>query len=276
MSGQGSIHMARHGYLRWPVLAGLMVLVGAGFAVLPAHPAQAVIGGQKSSTAAAPWTVTINLWRQTDTYPRSGQFCGGTLVTPRKVVTAAHCVVDEAPTDLGVVAGRTDLRHHEGRMRKVTKAWIHPRFGRHLENDVAVLTLDKPMPPQYTPLPVATAADTGPYRPGTRARVHGWGLLDNEGREANVLRSANLRVLADRTCQRLNPWGDIDPKMHVCANDPVTGAHHAEGDSGGPLVAGGKLIGIVSWLAGGNATTPTTGVYTRVAAFSREIGRQLG
>lgn len=270
------MRMTRHSYLRWPVLVGLMVLVGAGFAVLPAPTAQAVVGGQKASTAAAPWVVAINLWRQTDTYPRSGQFCGGTLVTPTKVVTAAHCVVDEAPTDLGAVAGRTDLRRHEGRMRKVTKVWIHPRFGRHLENDVAVLTLDKPMPPQYTPLPIATAADTGPYRPGTGARVYGWGLLDYENRAANALRAAHLRVLPDRTCQRLNPGGDFDPTMHVCANNPVTGAHHAEGDSGGPLVAGGKLIGIVSWLANSDAATPTPGVYTRVAAFSREIATQLG
>ncbi|MGW1790186.1 S1 family peptidase [Streptomyces tubercidicus] len=267
--------MTRRAYPRWRALVCLMVLAGAGFAVLPAHPAQAVVGGHNTSTAAAPWTVAINLWRQTDSYPRSGQFCGGTLVTPRKVVTAAHCVVDEAPTDLGAVAGRTDLRRHDGRLRKVTKVWIHPRFGRHLENDVAVLTLDKPMPPQYTPLPLATGADTGLYRPGTGARVHGWGLLDYEDRMANVLQAANLRVLPDRTCQRLNPGGDFDPKMHACANDPVTGAHHAEGDSGGPLVAGGKLIGIVSWLANSDTATPTPGVYTRVAAFSREISRQL-
>ncbi|MFG2287683.1 trypsin-like serine protease [Streptomyces sp. NPDC048595] len=92
---------------------------------------------------------------------------------------------------------------------------------------------------------------------------------------ANRLRSADLRVLPGRTCQRLNPGGDYDPKMHVCANDPVTGAHHAEGDSGGPLVAGGRLIGIVSWLANSDDTTPTPGVYTRVAAFSREIARQI-
>ncbi|MFG2096845.1 S1 family peptidase [Streptomyces sp. NPDC048612] len=267
--------MTRHRYTRWPALAGLLALIAGGLAVLPAHPAQAVVGGHRTSTAVAPWAVTLNLWRQTDGYPRSGQFCGGTLVRPTKVVTAAHCVVDEAATDLGVVAGRTDLRRHDGRMRKVTKAWIHPRFGRHLENDVAVLTLDKPMPARYTPLPVATAADTGPYRPGTRARVHGWGLLDYEDRQANLLRAADLRVLPDRTCQRLSPWGDFDPKMHVCANDPVAGAHHAEGDSGGPLVAGGKLIGIVSWLLQGDTATPTPGVYTRVSAYSREIARQL-
>ncbi|MER6305975.1 serine protease [Streptomyces sp. NPDC001657] len=264
----------QHAAVRLPVLACLLALVGVGLAVLPAATAHAIIGGQKSSTEQAPWAVSINLWRQTDSYPRSGQFCGGTLVTPTKVVTAAHCVVDEEPTDVGVVAGRTDLRRHDGTMRKVRKAWVHPRFGRHLENDVAVLTLDKPMPTKYTPLPIATTSDTGPYRPGTGARVYGWGLLDNEDRAANVLRSAKLRVLPDRTCQRLNP-GDFDPTMHTCANDTVTGAHHAEGDSGGPLVADGKLIGIVSWLAHSSDSTPTPGVYTRVAAFSHEIAVQL-
>ncbi|MEU4848055.1 S1 family peptidase [Streptomyces gilvosporeus] len=252
-----------------------MALVALGFAALPAPPAHAIVGGQQTSTAQAPWIVAVNLWRQTDTYPRSGQFCGGTLATPTKVVTAAHCVVDEAPTDLGAVAGRTDLRGHAGVLRKVTKVWIHPRFGRHLENDVAVLTLDRPMPAKYTPLPLATAADSGLYRPGTGARVYGWGVLDDEDHPANVLRAAHLRVLPDRTCQLLNPWGDFHPWMHTCANDRVTGAHHAEGDSGGPLVAGGKLIGIVSHLSPDNASTPTPGVYTQVSAFSREIADQL-
>ncbi|WP_053927797.1 S1 family peptidase [Streptomyces chattanoogensis] len=260
--------------LRASVLACTTGLAGVCLAALPAHPAQAVIGGRPTSTAQAPWTVAVNLWRGTDAYPRSGQFCGGTLVTPTKVITAAHCVADEAPTDLGAVAGRTDLRRHTGAWRRVAKVWIHPRFGRHLENDIAVLTLDRPMPPGYTPLPVATGADGGLYRPGTRARVYGWGLLDDEGREANVLRSADLRVLPDRTCARLNP-GDFDPRTHVCANNPVTGDHHSEGDSGGPLVAGGRLIGIVSWLSHDNAATPTPGVYTQVSAFSREIARQL-
>ncbi|MFD8546857.1 S1 family peptidase [Streptomyces sp. NPDC059649] len=268
--------MERHTWARVSALvAGLMTLVALGVVVLPAPTAHAIVGGRRTSTAQAPWTVAINLWRQTNTYPRSGQFCGGTLVTPTKVVTAAHCVVDEAPTDLGAVAGRTDLRRHDGTLRKVTRVWIHPRFGRHLENDVAVLTLDAPMPATYTPLPIATASDTDPYRPGTRARVYGWGLLDYENHAANALRSAPLRVLPDRTCRRLNPDGDFDPRMHACANDPVTGAHHTEGDSGGPLVADGKLIGIVSWLANSNASTPTPGVYTRVSAFSREIADQL-
>ncbi|MFF4606499.1 S1 family peptidase [Streptomyces sp. NPDC001339] len=260
---------------RGTALAALVGLISLGLAVLPAPAAQAIVGGQSASTARAPWTVALNLWRQTDTYPRSGQFCGGTLVAPTKVVTAAHCVVDEAPTDLGAVAGRTDLRHHDGTLRKVTKVWIHPRFGRHLENDVAVLTLDRPMPPKYTPLPIATGADALLYRPGTGARVFGWGVLDDEGRETHALRSAELRVLPDRTCRRLNPWGDYRPRMHACANDQVTGAHHAEGDSGGPLVAGGRLIGIVSHLSPGNASTPTPGVYTRVSAFADEIAGQL-
>ncbi|MFH0518673.1 S1 family peptidase [Streptomyces sp. M41] len=252
-----------------------MALVSCGISILPTHTAQAIVGGQKSSTTAAPWTVAINLWRQTDKYPRSGQFCGGTLVSPTKVVTAAHCVIDEHPTDLGVVAGRTDLRRHDGSMGKVTKVWVHPRFGSHLENDVAVLTLGKPMPSRYTPLPIATAANADPYRPGTSARVYGWGMLDNDQRTANVLRSARLRVLPDRTCQRLNPGGDFDPKIHVCANNRVTGDHFYEGDSGGPLVADGKLIGIVSWLSQSTAATPTAGVFTRVSAFSREVTKQL-
>ncbi|GAA3480496.1 hypothetical protein GCM10018966_050260 [Streptomyces yanii] len=82
------------------------------------------------------------------------------------------------------------------------------------------------------------------------------------------LRSAQVRVLPDSTCERAYPGGRgaaYEASTMLCAGEPHGGHDACQGDSGGPLVAGGRLIGLVSWGNGcGMAGSP--GVYTRISA----------
>jgi secreted trypsin-like serine protease len=268
---------------RWGATLTLVTCV-AGLAGLPAasatpaadQSAPFIIGGTDASTADYPYVVAL-------TSDDGIQLCGGTLVAPNKVVTAAHCTFDQRPSELRVVAGRTNLTTSEGTVAKVTKIWVHPKFnGVDPPNDVSVLTLDQKL--KYRTLPLASSADSGLYRPGTRSTILGWGLIQELGRRlakddgpfTDTLKGATLPLTTDAYCAKAYPQPDgYDSTKMVCAGFPKGGVDACQGDSGGPLVAGGKLIGITSW-GKGCAEAGYPGVYTRVSTYNNDIRAQLG
>lgn len=269
---------------RAAVLAVLAALPAA-LVALGAAPAQAdrrIVGGSSDSTERHPWVVGVASRPQFGD-GRSGQFCGGTLVTPTKVVTAAHCFYDEntaRPTHrpgLTVLVGRTDLTGRAGREVPVSDVWIHPdySFERNMQ-DVAVLTLATPQ--QGVPvLPLVGQGETALYAPGTRAQVYGWGNITGHASYAAVLHGVEVPIVADGVCARDYPGGSegaFDARGMVCAGEQDGGKDACQGDSGGPLVVEGRLVGLVSWGAGcAEALHP--GVYTRLAAVADAVGGQL-
>jgi trypsin len=268
-------------------LTGALALTAAA-AVLPlasAGPAASdgvIIGGQEVRVADSPWVVALSS-RDRFGGTRAGQFCGGVLVAPTKVLTAAHClgrdvlgVPPNEVSDLKVIAGRTELRGPGGREIAVREVWINPSYdSRSNSGDVAVLTLAAPLPKRYV---IRTAAEgSRAMEPGTAARVYGWGDTTGGGDYASSLRSARVRVLSDAACARAYP-GSVDgtylPETMLCAGDPEGGRDACQGDSGGPLVARGRLIGLVSWGSGcGQPDSP--GVYTRVPALAEVIADRI-
>ncbi|MER7699059.1 MULTISPECIES: serine protease [unclassified Streptomyces] len=259
-------------------LTGALALTAAA-AVLPlAAPSSAVadsivVGGQPAPVAESPWVVALSS-RERFGGARSGQFCGGVAVAPTKILTAAHCLSEQAlggpvnrVKDLLVIAGRERLSDAGGQEVPVRGIWVNPAYD-PVSNagDLAVLTLSRALPKSGV-IPTAAAGDAA-YRPGTAAAVYGWGDTTGSGTYASVLRSAPVRVLPDSDCARAYPGGQegtYRASAMLCAGDPAGGRDACQGDSGGPLVARGRLIGLVSWGSGcGRPGSP--GVYTRVSA----------
>jgi secreted trypsin-like serine protease len=257
--------------------ASLAVL--AGPAAPPAAAGSVVVGGVPVSAQQAPWVVAVASRSRFGT-ERSGQYCGGVVVGPRTVVSAAHCFGGKAlgtswsaVPDLRVIWGRTDLSGDAGQEIPITKVWVNPAYNQRTNGgDVAVVTLATALPADAA-LPVAGAGDAADYRAGTAAEVYGWGDTSGYGDYSTTLREAPVHVLADTECAHAYPGsadGTYEAKDMVCAGETAGGRDACQGDSGGPLVAGGRLIGLVSWGAG-CAEAGHPGVYTRVGAVASLI-----
>jgi secreted trypsin-like serine protease len=272
---------------RWraaALLGGLTLLATASPLLTPAIPASAdrvVVGGQAASIEKHPWVVALAS-RARFGAKRSGQFCGGAVVAPSVVVTAAHCFGRDVlgldwhdVPDLRVIAGRYDLRGKAGQEVPLASVWINPGYDPTTNtDDVAVIKLARPLAGNST-IPMAGPDDQRAYSPGSSATVYGWGDTSGLGSYALTLHSAKVILLADAGCSRAypgSPAGTYVPSGMICADAPAGGHDACQGDSGGPLVSHGRLVGLVSWGTGcGQAGHP--GVYTRVSSIMAQVSK---
>ncbi|MFK4145453.1 S1 family peptidase [Streptomyces sp. NPDC004065] len=242
--------------------AAATALLTAPTAVAAPEP---IVGGTTTTTTAYPFVMQI-------TDAAGNQFCGGTLVAARKVVTAAHCMVGETTSSVRVVGGRTYLNGTNGTVSKVSRIWVNPDYTDATNgDDVAVLTLSTSMP--YSTARYVSASDTGVYAAGTTARILGWGTTSESGSSSNQLRTATVPVVSDASC-RGSYGSDFVASDMVCAGYSSGGVDTCQGDSGGPLLIGGVLAGITSW-GNGCAEAGYPGVYTRLTTFSGLVSAQV-
>ncbi|MDQ0598908.1 secreted trypsin-like serine protease [Streptomyces canus] len=212
-----------------------------------------IIGGSTTTITSAPWMA--QLWYYDDTTD-TGFFCGGTVVSPTKILTAAHCAKGYDWAKYGaIVTGATqlpdDAGNTTGAVSGVVRQWTHPSYSsRTIDNDIAVLTLATPT--KSTPIRMTTSTDTASYAAGTSAKVYGWGRTSSTTQDvSDTLKTATLPIQSDSTCAGY--YGTDFVKGHmVCAGKPASGSDAGttsacNGDSGGPLVVNGRIVGVVSW-----------------------------
>lgn len=244
----------------------LASLTGASAAYAASGEAGAtplVVGGQDADIADHPFAVAlVTLDGQ--------QFCGGSLVAPNKVLTAAHCTDGSQPEEINVVSGRTELSSQEGAVTAVTDIWVHPQYQTPTAGyDVSVLTLESSV--EQSPIELAGPDDPG-YQPGGEATVLGWGLTSEGGSPSDHLQRATVPVVSDSDCS--DAYQEYSPDSMVCAGYPEGGVDACQGDSGGPLVVDGKLVGVTSW-GNGCARPGYPGVYARVGAYYDDLVEQI-
>ncbi|MEL6111373.1 MAG: serine protease [Pseudomonadota bacterium] len=236
-----------------------------------------IVGGTPASIDDNLWQVA--LIRGQATGPSRFQFCGGSLIADTWVLTAAHCLdgyrVRRDPTRVDIVAG-TDFFPYGGERIKVAELIIHPDYDQQ-NNDIALLKLERP---SVLGEPISIASSRWTINSSEeKARVTGWGAIDEGGPGSNDLLGVELPVVSNAQCNEPESYGGTISETMLCAGEREGGLDACQGDSGGPLTqtVNGKrlLIGVVSW-GDGCGRQLKYGVYTRVPRFTDWIGSYLG
>lgn len=253
------------------VLLAIAAVPGAAHAAT--GPTLRVAGGAPVASVSSPWTVALVSAGEPAV---DGQFCGGSVIGPRHVLTAAHCVAGLKASRITVVSGRPRLSDEStGQRTGVARIAVDPEWNDATGSaDTAVLTLTREVA-----APAVSLARSGDGA-GTRAVVSGWGRTsadpDDEG--SDVLREVAVTVRSHGAC-RASYGEDYRRSVMLCAG--TARADACEGDSGGPLVVAGPggraaQIGVVSFGADECATGDAPGMYTRVSDRAAWISRTAG
>ncbi len=237
-----------------------------------------IVGGETAAPGAWPWMVAIRVFDEPDSY----SFCGGSLVAPSWVLTAAHCLVNATPEQIVATVGVHRLGSGQGQRRTVDRIVVHPRYGfdfaHDFAHDLALLHLSQPVEAGSAAL--LTADSLALAASGTLATVIGWGARSEDSREGLLsydLQQVELPVVSEEDCT--TSMGRMINENLLCAGYIEGGKDACHGDSGSPLMVpdgsgGWQLAGIVSFGIG--CARPTFyGVYTRVSQYHDWILSQI-
>lgn len=239
-----------------------------------------VVGGSFTPIESQPWVAAI--------YTRRGEFlCGGSLITPCWVLTAAHCFdgYDPSEKQFTVYLGKSAINETDAlneQKFQVEKLVTHRKYNASSYSyDIALLKIKNKdsgcavksattrtvcLPPAQTQLPAGYQCSVVGYG---KESQYAWGY-------SQILKEGHVNLLSQSECRKKEYYGDMINENMLCAANPDWNTDACKGDSGGPLVCevAGRvfLFGVVSW-GDGCAQRNKPGVYTKVTNFNKWIAK---
>ena len=257
-----------------------LLTVAMALAVLPAATAEDyhIVNGTPAAEGAYPWAAAFLF--------SNVQGCGGSVIAPNWILTAAHCVADDrgqpsvTPPEATFRVNTTNWTDGSGELLTAAEIIIHPAYDALLtNNDVALVRTNEAT--TVTPVRLAGPDDLALNAPPTQARVIGWGTIGTDQESSETLLQVDVPVLSDDDCRGRGVPQLVDDTM-VCAGEPSGDPNNpandsCQGDSGGPLFLDGAdpvQFGIVSF--GGECGVDSPGVYSQVTTYREWIDGVVG
>lgn len=228
---------------------------------------QRIIGGRPARIRDNPWQVALLSARVP--VNAQAQFCGGSIVAPRWVVTAAHCVDGGTqPSQVAILVGTQSLQSGGRRVEATTiivnENWTKPTH----DFDIALVEVGADL--GGTAIAGDTTASELPA--AMPIRITGWGKTSmSASAGTRILQGVSVPYVTREVCNGPASYDGAVTGNMICAGLQEGGLDACQGDSGGPASAevGGRrvLVGIVSW-GQGCALRDKYGILTRVASFA--------
>ncbi|XP_074786963.1 acrosin-like [Athene noctua] len=241
-----------------------------------------VLGGKDALAGSQPWIVSI----QDPWAAGTGHVCGGSLISPQWVLTAAHCFLEARNVTMWrVVVGATRLTQlgPEAQVRNIKRLLVHADY-RNIPHrqDVALLELDQPVQCSRS-VQLACVPDVSlNVSELTPCYVSGWrASTASAAGTTDVLQESEVRLIDLSVCNASRWYAGALHPHSLCAVSAQGGIDTCQGDSGGPLVCRDStadyfwLVGVTSWGTGcTRANRP--GIYTSTQHFYSWILEQMG
>ncbi|NIY83152.1 trypsin-like serine protease [Vibrio hepatarius] len=237
-----------------------------------------IIDGTAASSVDWPY-MTALVKRGASAY--EGQFCGGSYIGDRYILTAAHCVEGQTTQDFEVIVGINNLNHEETEGVRLTpqQIYIHPAYS-NLANDIAIIELPRVLAAdEATPVDIADSNTRSNTPDGTDMTVAGWGSTTpeygNHTTSAELL-EVTVPMVDQAVCAAtFASVADSTDSDNFCAGYAYEGYDSCRGDSGGPLVidSSGVQLGIVSFGSQQCGEVNSYGVYTNISLYTDWIAQ---
>ncbi|KAK3088468.1 hypothetical protein FSP39_019573 [Pinctada imbricata] len=251
------------------VLIGFLVYTTCSAYYLNLNGAARVVGGSQADPNEWPWQVSLQRRGFFNTY---SHICGGSLIAPNYVLTAAHCVDGSSQNSMRIVAGLHRQSVTSGATgHSISKIIMHPDYdsnGAGFPNDIALLKLSGDVANNKAEI-ISLPRGTDGFLENPDCWITGWGKTSASSGTAEVLMEAQMDVIDNGDCA--SKWRGITGAAildtHICIE--AEGKSSCNGDSGGPLVCRVNdkyvLAGATSW--GITTCEGYPSVYVRVGKF---------